>query len=443
MRTERAQYPYWAAAPCPAGGGFRDDAADQPGGLSLSAADSRERKLSEWGDARARRLLDGIELRRQQGGSCEVAADCGGLTARVVRHVEYVECPGVAGELRRPGADLKGAVVVPEDVGRPRREETPADHLLHWNVGTRERSDRAPEHGRCIEAAFGEDQREAVQQQITRQRRIRRTGRGSDGTGDVKQAAAGTRQPTRVQRCAPGREIRVAAEADVERLELLRSVEQQQWSVAAGLLEGQDLGPEQIDAYSPEIVERSSLGCLEESKSGIELAGPEAGLGRGERSHGSALGIARQRYRALEKRGGSGQAAARLRPTGRSLELGSNLFVWTRRGRREMPRSPIRIYSRVRRLGERAVNPPTIARSRLPIDDRPHERMTEPQLRARFEQAGFPRRFGRLDPDPKSFGGVRNQVGIPGWIRGRHDHKQSGLNRERRQPPPEALFDAA
>ena len=94
------------------------------------------------------RLLDGLDLRHQQRGAREVAAERGGLTARVVRDGEHLERPGVAGELDRARADLEAAVVVPQAVRRPRRQPTPPEHLLRGDLGARERGDRAPQHRR-------------------------------------------------------------------------------------------------------------------------------------------------------------------------------------------------------------------------------------------------------------------------------------------------------
>ena len=137
------------------------------------------------------------------------------------------------------------------------------------------------------------------------------------------------------QRRAPCVEIRVAAEAHVERLEPPRGLEQQQRGVAAAALREHDLGPEQVDAGSPELVERPGLRGGQEPAGNIECARAEAGLGGRERPVGSPRGIARQRDRTLQECGGGGLAAARLRPAGRELQLARRR---PRRARR--PRQP-------------------------------------------------------------------------------------------------------
>ena len=145
-------------------------------------------------------------------------------------------------------------------------------------------------------APFGEEQCEAVQQQIAGERRFR-PGRVRHGARDVEQAAPGARHPAGEERCAPRIEIRVAREAHVERLELPCGLEQQQRSVAAALLGKRDLGLEPIQAGSRELVERPGLRGRQQPASHIERSRPEAGLGGCEGSVGSPGGIARQRNR--------------------------------------------------------------------------------------------------------------------------------------------------
>ena len=142
----------------------------------------------------------------------------------VVRHGEDLERPSVACELDRARRDLEAAVVVPQPDRRPRRQPTPPEHLLRGGLAARERGDRAPQHRRRRARALGEDQREAVEQQVARKRTIRRSGGARRGTGDVEQAAAGAGEVAGEQRRAPRVEVRVAREAYVERLELPRGL---------------------------------------------------------------------------------------------------------------------------------------------------------------------------------------------------------------------------
>ena len=142
-----AQCAYWTAVPWPPAVASLIRAVDQLGGLGLPAAEAREGDRGERSDAAPGRLLDGIELRHQQRGTRRVAAHRVGLAAHVVRYGEDLERPGVAGEPKRTRADLETAVVVPQEVRRPRRQKAPSEHLVHGDLGARECGDRAPQHG--------------------------------------------------------------------------------------------------------------------------------------------------------------------------------------------------------------------------------------------------------------------------------------------------------
>ena len=89
--------------------------------------------------------------------------------------------------------------------------------------------------------------------------RVARIGRHGGSAGDVEQAAAGTRQLARDQCCNPGIEIRIAREADIERFELSRGLEQQPWSLCRLVLDERECGLKPVDAGHSELVERSGL----------------------------------------------------------------------------------------------------------------------------------------------------------------------------------------
>ena len=106
-------------------------------------------------------------------------------------------------------ADLETAVVVPDEVRRPRRQPAPPEHLLPRDLGTRERGDRAPQRGRRGGAPVGEDERQSVQQQVARERgarpgRVRPPRRGRRRPGCPPPPPAGRRtalRPTRRGTC--------------------------------------------------------------------------------------------------------------------------------------------------------------------------------------------------------------------------------------------------
>ena len=300
--------------PLAAGGGSLDHGLDQIRGLGLPAAESHERNRSVGADAAPRRLLDGLDLRHHEGGQLEVAAPRGGLTTHVVRHGEDLERPRVACELDRALRDLEAAVVIPQPDRRPRRQPTPPEHLLHGGLGAREGGDRAPQHRRRSACPLGEDQREAVEQQIACKHATRRIGSGRRGTGDVEQAAAGGREVSGEQRRAPGIEIRVAAEAHVERPQLPRGLQQQQRGVAAAVLGEGDLGLEQDHTGSPQLVERSGLRGGQQTASHIERPRPQARPGGCECPLSAPRRNARDCDGTLQECSCSRQAATRLRP---------------------------------------------------------------------------------------------------------------------------------
>ena len=175
--------------------------------------------------------------------------------------------------------------------------------------------------------------------------------------------------------------------------------EQQQRSVAAAVLGERDLGLEQIHAGAPELVERPGLRGRQQPASHIERPRPQAGLGGGERSVGAPRGIAGQRDRALQECGRGGEAAARLRPARRELELARDLLVGPRRRGGQVPRAAIRIDVAVGGLRQREVGGPALRRRRRPVDGRAHQRMAEGHALADRQQPV--RRVDRGEPDPE------------------------------------------
>ena len=79
------------------------------------------------------------------------------------------------------------------------------------------------------------------------------------------------------------------------------------------------------------------------------------------------VGLARQRDRALEKRGRRGNATARLRPPSRQLELGRDLFIWPRCRRGQMPGTTIGIELPVSYVRQRLVRRPALRQRRRPV----------------------------------------------------------------------------
>ena len=297
------------------GGGSLDDGRDQLRSLGFPPAEPRERDRGVRGDAALRRLPDGVDLRHHQLRRVR--------SRRPTRRPDRTRCPPRRGPRALPSraraAPRASAISSPPSwshsqiaaraASQPHRSTSSTEASLLANAATA-RSQR----GRRRARARGEDQREAVEQQVAGQRPIRGLGRRRHGTGDVEQPAARGREVPGEQRRAPRVEVGVAAEAHVERLEPPRRLEQQQRSVATAVLGEGDLGPEQDHPGPPELVERPGLRDRQQSARHVERSRTQARLGGGECPLGPSLGIVGQRHRPLQERSRGREAAARLRP---------------------------------------------------------------------------------------------------------------------------------
>ena len=125
------------------------------------------------------------------------------------------------------------------------------------------------------------------------------------------------RQPGR----APGGQVGLAREVQVERLEPPRRLQQQRRRIAPKTRAEGDLSAQQVDQGALELVERPRLGRGDQPERRVELAGLEARLRRGQGALRPPRRVLRQRDRAPQERRRGGEPAARLRPAGRALEL--------------------------------------------------------------------------------------------------------------------------
>ena len=80
-----------------------------------------------------------------------------------------------------------------------------------------------------------------------------------------------------------------------------------------------------------QLVRRRGLGQGQKLERALKDAGMQARFGSGKRTPHPLLRIARQHDRAMQERGGRGQAAARLRAAGGLLELRGDRLVGARR----------------------------------------------------------------------------------------------------------------
>ena len=140
----------------------------------------------------------------------EVAAERGRLAAARCRATARTSsAPESRASCDRAPADLEAAVVVPQASSPPASPASPSAAPPPRRPRARERGDRAPQHGRRGGAPVGEDQRQAVQQQVARSAavpagRARPPRRGRRRAGCRPRSPAGRRtapRPTRRGTC--------------------------------------------------------------------------------------------------------------------------------------------------------------------------------------------------------------------------------------------------
>ena len=112
--------------------------------------------------------------------------------------------------------DRTRAFVIPHGVARGRSRPAPAQNVLHWNSDELLRC--ALQRRGCGGVSVGDQQSEAVEQQVEGTRRGRRRGEGLDGAADLQQVACSGEVPGEDSR-DPCDQVGLARELQVERLE--------------------------------------------------------------------------------------------------------------------------------------------------------------------------------------------------------------------------------
>ena len=429
--------------PLAAGGGLLDGGLDQLGGLGLLAAERREHERAVWGDARPGRLRDRIGLGDQQRAVAKSPPSATAWPSTLTRHGEHLERPRVAGELDLAGGDRADRCRSPT---RTRRRPSPASpsgapprprprcRRTRWSRAAAPASPAArpsvktsakPSSSRSTDAGAA------------------RLGAPLDRPRDLAQAG-GVRQLPREQRRAPGVEVGLAREPQVERLERSRGPEQQRRSVAAAVLREGDLGVQQVHAGPPELVQRPGLGGRRAAASAASNA-PACRLACGRRQHalGAAGRLERQLGRPPQERRRGGQPAASLRPSRRPLELGGHVLVRARRWPAHGARRGDPARAPLGHLRQRAVHALALGIRGRPVDGRPHQRMAEAHLRADVQQPAAHR--GARAPCRRSRAASPRATSAPGR-RPAPPPRPAAAGASGRQlvePPQEALLDPA
>ena len=345
---------------------------------------------------------------------------------------------GVADDLDLPRAAREPAFVVPHGRAGADGHPAPPQDVLHGNVGDRP---DCPLQGRGRGGvSLGDQQGETVEQQVEWTRSTRRPREGPHGAADLDQDVPGgdvLRQPRR----APGGQVGLAREVQVERLEPPGGLQQQRGSVAPKTRGEGDVGTQQVDPGALELVERPGLRRGDQPESRVEFAGLQARLRRGQRAIRPPRRVLRQRDGALQERRRGGEPAARLRPAGRALELQGDLLVRPRRGRGQMPRTTVRVGLPIGRLRQRQMDRAALLCRRRPVHRRAHQRMAERHPLADRQQPVRLRGLRGRRPDPEPLGRAPQQQRIADRLRRRDQQQTPRVVRERLESPDEALLD--
>ena len=228
--------------------------------------------------------------------------------------------------------------------------------------GARSQLERSGKRGRGGCVSLRQPQRERVEQDVNRTRRV-----GAGGAARAASAASRTppglpRSSTHIAATSASKCVS-RAESAFERLEASGRAEEQPSGVAAALLLQRDLSAQVLHLGSLQRVERASLDRDQQTECRVERAGVALRPGSREQALRTASGFGRQHRRALEERGRRGQAPAGLRSAGRALELLGDVLVGPRRGLGPMPGATVGIDLRIGGLRQRAGARPAAPRS--------------------------------------------------------------------------------
>jgi pimeloyl-ACP methyl ester carboxylesterase len=149
-------------------------------------------------------------------------------------------------------------------------------------------------------------------------------------------------RPAMVRRLVLASSAPQGADRRVERLQPPRGVQQQRGRVTVARGEG-DMAPEQFHPSALELVERLDVCGGHQAERPVEGAGLEARVRGSQRALRAPAGVLCEHDGAVQERRRGGQAAARLRAPGRTLELSGDLLVGSRRRRGKMPRPAVRV----------------------------------------------------------------------------------------------------
>jgi hypothetical protein len=235
----------------------------------------------------------------------------------------------------------------------------------------------------------------------------------------------------------------MAREFGVKRLEPAPRAEQQRRGFAAKARGPGDVTADEVRTCSLGLVKRAVLHAGNEPKSSIERPSLEARLRRCERAFRTSRRVHCQRDGPLEESGRRCDSATSLCPASRTLEFGGDFLARSGRCSGAMPGTPIRVCSKIGRLGEGPMDSMAVLGSGRAIGGGPHEWVRELNAPTDFEQTRVYRRVGGSHVDAERLGGTVEQYRIAERLCGRGEDEQSRLDGKQAEPPNIALFDLA
>ena len=295
------------------GRGLGDGGLDQRGGFGLVAPQGREHDRGERGGAASGCLADRIGLRDQRRGRGEVAAPRRGRAQRVQHDRQLVQRPGVPGEPDLPHEHRAPGVIVPQGAGGGLGVPAPPQSLRRGDAWAGEGAHHVPQRRCGGGGPVGDQQGQAVQDQVGRARRIRRRRQRPGGAGDLQQIAGAGQAPGEHRRHPRG-QVGLPGQSEVDRLEPPGRLEQQRGSVAAQARDECGLPAQQVRPAGLELIGGVGLYRHEQLENLAERPGLQAGLRRRQRAFGTPGRMSRSRRSWKARPAGPRPAAGWRRP---------------------------------------------------------------------------------------------------------------------------------
>jgi hypothetical protein len=168
----------------------------------------------------------------------------------------------------------------------------PAAGFVVGDIQREAQLERSSEQRRGRRIPLRQPQRERLQQDVNRTRRIGTWGRGARRL-DRRRHAAGAAQVAGPHRGPERLQVCVAGQASVERLQPPGRAQQQPSSVAGALLHQHDQSAQLFHLGSRQSVKRPSLDLDQQAQCRVQRAGIPLGPGRRQQAPGTASGLGR------------------------------------------------------------------------------------------------------------------------------------------------------